>query len=616
MRRRQLLSAGLIFFAFFTGTLCLFILSLGPPGQALFAISSSGLHINNNFNWRQFRFNPDRNMYVRRREENTRAYLDFYYKEPMVAFNPYIQGKPQDGEHQGKSQSSTKSTLEPYTDPIPAFSDVKARLPTPFWEGHQEAIDCYWSTWEIAFRNIKPAGTETGFVSNFIDTAFNNCLFMWDSAFILLFARYGSRAFDFQRTLDNFYAKQHPDGFISREIHQWDGQDQFHRHDPTSTGPNVLPWEEWEYFQNFGDVQRIKNIFFPLLGYHRWMRKHRTWPDGTYWTCGLGCGMDNQPRIPEGCNAWVDHGHMAWIDACAHAVLSAKVLLDMHQVVRDSGAKESEWEVDLSDLREEVEQLTKFINDAMWDDTVGFYHDRRLSRLTGQEKGKREGLSEVKTIGAYWTLLAGVVPQERLATFVGHLDNPAEFKTPHRVPALSRDHPKFAENGDYWNGGVWAPTNYMVLRGLTKNGQDELAYEIAANHHRAVVDVHQQTGTVWENYSPSSAAPGSPAKKDFVGWSGLGPIAIFLEYVIGLRPYVEKGLLVWDVRQLEAHGVTQYPFGRDGWLDLSCEARTSAASRPQVTVKSSVPLKLELRWNHAGDDSVQVALIDIQPYAN
>jgi hypothetical protein len=32
----------------------------------------------------------------------------------------------------------------------------------------------------------------------------------------------------------------------------------------------VLPWEEWEYFQNFGDVQRIKNIFFPLLGYHRW----------------------------------------------------------------------------------------------------------------------------------------------------------------------------------------------------------------------------------------------------------------------------------------------------------------------------------------------------------
>jgi hypothetical protein len=165
---------------------------------------------------------------------------------------------------------------------------------------------------------------------------------------------------------------------------------------------------------------------------------------------------------------------------------------------------------------------------------------------SGQDKDKREGLSEVKTIGAYWTLLAGVVPQERLAKFVSHLDNPNEFKTPHRVPALSRDHPKFAENGDYWNGGVWAPTNYMVpdirpravcalaptvwltytsllahyaieraqvLRGLTKNGQDELAYDIASNHHRAVVKVYELTGTVWENYSPSRAAPGSPAKK-------------------------------------------------------------------------------------------------------
>jgi hypothetical protein len=101
---------------------------------------------------------------------------------------------------------------------------------------------------------------------------------------------------------------------------------------------------------------------------HCRMRKHRTWPDGSYYTCGLGCGMDNQPRIPggthshpptararrqtaltarthrthgygpTGCNAWLDHGHLAWIDACAHAVLSARTLLDMHQVIRDSVA--------------------------------------------------------------------------------------------------------------------------------------------------------------------------------------------------------------------------------------------------------------------------------------
>jgi hypothetical protein len=76
---------------------------------------------------------------------------------------------------------------------------------------------------------------------------------------------------------------------------------------------------------------------------------------------------------------------------------------------------------------------------------------------------------------------------------------------------------------------------------------------------------------------------------------------------------VRAGLLVWDVRQLEAHGVERYPFGRDGWLDLSCEARTSAAARPRVTVKSSVALRLELRWAGDDDQKTQVEVIDVRP---
>ena len=59
---------------------------------------------------------------------------------------------------------------------------------------------------------------------------------MWDSSFILMFARYGTRFFPFQNTLNNFYAQQHPDGFICREI-KADGADCFERYDPVSTGP-------------------------------------------------------------------------------------------------------------------------------------------------------------------------------------------------------------------------------------------------------------------------------------------------------------------------------------------------------------------------------------------
>jgi len=84
-----------------------------------------------------------------------------------------------------------------------------------------------------------------------------------------------------------------------------------------------------------GDRERLAKVFVPLVAYHRWMREHRTWLNGTYFTCGLGSGMDNQvchpvkpyhyhslyattlqPRPLPPYNPYTQHGHMSWIDAC------------------------------------------------------------------------------------------------------------------------------------------------------------------------------------------------------------------------------------------------------------------------------------------------------------
>jgi hypothetical protein len=77
----------------------------------------------------------------------------------------------------------------------PGFEKARAILPDPFWKGNDNAINMYWKTWEIAFRNIKNPTKESGFISSYIDTAYNGNIFMWDSNFITLFARYGSRAY-------------------------------------------------------------------------------------------------------------------------------------------------------------------------------------------------------------------------------------------------------------------------------------------------------------------------------------------------------------------------------------------------------------------------------------
>jgi hypothetical protein len=190
----------------------------------------------------------------------------------------------------------------------------------------------------------------------------------------------------------------------------------------------------------------------------------------------------------------------------------------------------------------------------------------------------------------------------------------------HRIPALSADDPHYSGTGGYWCGGVWAPTNYMVLKGLDTSGQNALAHEIAINHLGNVVQVFQSDDTpwlgadqfrnyfhltdlvyddkhtLWENYAPDLIGPGSHSKPGYVGWTGVPPIAVLLEDVIGLSQDGISNRLTWHVRLTEEHGVRRYPFGETGALDLKCGPRNSRLDRPSIEIRSNIPLTLEVTW--------------------
>jgi len=492
-----------------------------------------------------------------------------YVGDPLVARNAF-RGRPPD------------------TASLPSFAHARPLLPAVHWEGHPVAEECWDKTWSLAFANLRAPAPGSGFVSRFIDTAFNGNLFLWDSSFIVQFARYGRRAFDFQATLDNFYARQHPDGFICREIREIDGEDAFDRFDPSSTGPNLLPWAEWSHYLHTADRGRLEAVLPPLLAYHRWFRKWRTWPDGSYWATGWACGMDNQPRMPPGNVAEHDHGHMSWLDTGLQQCLSARLLVSMNETLGEP------WPVE--DMRGEAAALTAYVNDRMWDEGDAFYHDLWPDgRLGG-----------VKSVGAFWALLAGVVPPGRAARFIAHLENPAEFNRPHRVPSLSADHPLYRPGGDYWRGSVWAPATYMVLEGLAAAGRGDIAHDIARNHVTNVHAVFRRTGTLWENYAPESASRREQSAPDFVGWTGLPPIAVLLEHVFGLRHDAPGRRVTWDVRLADEHGVERCPVGPDGELSVRCARRSSPRERPVIEASCSVPLALELRWE-GGSETLHLA---------
>lgn len=478
-------------------------------------------------------------------------------------------------------------TKEPDTTPLPTFEDSKDKLPIPIWDGHDDYISCYWKAWELAFGNLCNPIPGTGFVSNFIDTAFNGCLFMWDSSFILMFGKYADRIFNFQGTLDNLYSHQHRDGYICREIVEATGRDHFTRYDPASTGPDIMAWCEWEYYLNFGNLDRLAKVFPPLMAYHRWMAEFRTWPDGTYWSSGWGCGMDNLPRVQPGYSVSFSHGHMIWVDACMQELNNCNILIKMAEIL---DRKEF-----IPELEAERDNLEAVINQKLWDEETGFYYDLWK---TGE-------WNRVRHAGAFWSLLAECASPERAEKLIAHLEDENAFKTPNRVPCLSVDHSCYRKSGGYWCGGIWAPTNYMILKGLDKYGKYKLSHEIAMDYLYTVVEVFKETNTLFENYAPEFINDGKPSmgsisKKDFVGWTGLAPISILFEYIFGIKPDAGKKKITWDVTLLEKHGIEKYPFGVDGEMTLMCEARNSASEKPVITFESNIPVTLEVIWGEEG----------------
>ena len=233
-----------------------------------------------------------------------------------------------------------------------------------------------------------------------------------------------------------------------------------------------------------------------------------------------------------------------------------------------------------------MEHLKKYIRENLWDEETGFLYDQYADG----------SLCKTKGIGAYWALYSDVLNDDQTKRLVKELDNPATFKRTHRVPSLSADNARYKANGRYWQGGVWPGTNYMVMTGLKQKGFDKEAREIALNHYDQVFQVYKKTNTFFEYYAPESTEPGFMARKDFIGWTGLAPIAELIEFIIGIRGDYTNKKIVWDMNLTEANGIERYPFGPEGLITLKANGRRSAADKPKIEVESNVDFQLVVRY--------------------
>ena len=447
---------------------------------------------------------------------------------------------------------------------LPTFAESRALLPVPMLENEPLWLEMYWFCWEKAFEKLKTPEPQSPFTSNYIDEAFGPQIFQWDTHFMIQFWKYAHHIFPSIASQDNFYVCQDSEGYICREIREADGSYFFFRGKDNTINPPLFSWIEYDYYKITGDDSRFETVIPVLERYLAWIETHRKYGSShdLYWQTNLGSGMDNSPRTGTG-----------WVDMSAQMVMAYNALAKMadHQGQTDKGAQ----------FKAKAEDIKQKINRWMWSERDGLYYDV-------QDFGEQMA---VKTAACFWPMLAHVPSDAQAKRMVAHLQDSSSFGRLIPFPTLAADHPAYRADDGYWLGSVWAPTNYMMIKGLEKYGFFDSAYEASVAYLRGMAAVFRKTGTVWENYNPDQYVESRRANPDFVGWTGLGPIALLIESVLGIEVDAPANTVRWRIHRMDRHGIRNLRMG-DATLSLRIEARQSPSAKAIITVESDRPVKL------------------------
>lgn len=430
----------------------------------------------------------------------------------------------------------------------------KKYIPKPVFDEHPEYEEIYLKAWELAFDHIKNI---SGMPQNpYMDEAFcATQVWIWDTCFMTLFCKFARKVFPGVETLNNFYKALYEGVHLPQIIVPEDEPEWTHTIPGTSheimvhiaDNPPLFAWSEYENALMSGDKEYVKELLYK----RKVLQKHYEWieqlplsntPDtvsvpvcmiseenGYKWEGGCS-GMDNTPRGRVGEHAIKERPNnpdMYWIDAICQQALSALILEKLYLLVGDTESAKA-W-------NEKHSKKKQIINDLYWDDTDGFYYDIDCNT---------HEFYKIMSIASYWTMTSETATKERAEKLVQYAQDPKKFGGFIPLISLSRSDNDYDPEGRYWRGGFWLPTAYAALKGFGAYGYYDEAHEAALKivEHMYRTYKEYDPHTIWECYNPEEYKPATSTggkntrvKKDFCGWSALGPISIYLEYVLGFR---------------------------------------------------------------------------------
>ncbi len=267
--------------------------------------------------------------------------------------------------------------------------------------------------------------------------------------------------------------------------------------------PPVLAWCFWELYQINGDRDMLSEAYASLKKYIHYITETRDinknqlfeWQicDGAD-RAGSESTMDNSPRFDDG----------TILDSVDFTSYVANEAYHMSLIAEeiDRHGESLYWNV-------MFERIKASVNELLFDDDDKIYYDRAV--VSNMFK-------KVKTSASFLPLFAGLCENRHAMSLLKLLNTEKQFNCKYGVPSVSADSDEYSE--DMWRGPVHIYMNYFISKGLDKYQMHDKANEIKAKSLDAVMSEFENSGVIYEYYSPDASKVAGKLSKKGKGISG------------------------------------------------------------------------------------------------
>ena len=410
----------------------------------------------------------------------------------------------------------------------------------------QDFVDIYDRSWAWIEDHWTTAPPESGIGGGkFFFYPPSGTLDQAEQIFSSFYLVYSNRIYPASNGLDALYSKQETNGAIRWRYDIASGDAWLPPENPEGLGIPLFAWAEYNLYHKTANKKRVKEVMPALQRYYSWIETTFKRPNGLFETPVAATGMPNSPR-----------GNAAYhVDFTVCMTINAMYMAALGDILNDK---------DISFIyKRNYFSLKTRLNTMMWNDSDAFYYDIDAA----------EHQVPIKTIGAFWALLAEIVNEDRSERLIEHLTNPNSFGTENPFPTLSVDHPDYDKRGMGYRGSVIPPFTYMIIKGLEKYNHWELARACAIRHLYFILDSAHPNGenkqTLWEAYQPQNEGravwPDHPEwpRPQFLAYTGLSTVALMIENIIGLSVSLPRKTVDWIIPSLEIMGIENLSLKRN-----------------------------------------------------